>query len=347
MAREQRPAITSRFVRGVATLAMATAVIASRAVPDRAGARTDDARSRLSAAHAPGGADTTLWMDMRNVDLHVDPRNVMRVRSLHGQIRATAAGGIAWLDDATSFTIRATSGVVALDGAGITALLNEMAFNYPGAPIKHLRVQIEGGKLVQSGVLHKGVDIPFQMWAVPVLQPDGLIRLHPDRLRILGVNGLALMHAIGLHLSKLLDLSKSPAASVKGDDLYLDPLKLIPPPTIQGTLSAVRIEGDLLVQEFAKTADDTVFGSFVVPDSGSKNFVYFRGGTLRLGRLTMTDTDLLIHDADESDRFDLYLAEYNKQLVAGYTKSLANHGLRAWMVDYAKLSMTPAAGLKP
>jgi hypothetical protein len=140
-----------------------------------------------------------------------------------------------------------------------------------------------------------------------------------------------------------MDLSNAHGVSVREDDLYIDPLKIIPPPLIEGCLSAVRIEGTMLVQEFVRTADDTIFGTYVRPDSGSRNFVYFRGGTLRPGRLTMTDTDLLIHDADGSDPFDLYRAEYNKQLVAGHTKSLANYGLRTWMVDYGKISSVTAS----
>ena len=327
--------LNARHARGPLLGAAIAALIGWAAVPLHAGAGA--VRDTPAARALAGAADSILWVEMRNVDLHIDAHNAMHVRSLRGQVIPTAAGAPAWLDQATSFSIRATSGVVALDGNGITALLNEVAFNYPGAPIKHLKVRIERGMLVQTGVLHKGVDIPFQMWATPVLQPDGLIRLHPDRLRILGVNGLALMHALGLHLSKLMDLSKAKGASVAGDDLLLDPLKLIPPPVVRGHLSAVRIEDTLLVQEFSRTTDDAVFGSYVIPDSGSRNFVYFRGGTLRLGRLTMTDTDLLIHDNDERDPFDLYLAEYVKQLAAGHTKNLLTGGLRTWMVDYGKI----------
>lgn len=283
-------------------------------------------------------ADTLLWIDMRNVDLHIDATHVMRIRALHGQVVPTALGGTAVLDDPASFSIRATSGVVALDGDAITTLLNEIAFNYPDAPIKELRVDIEDGQVVQRGVLHKGVDIPFQMWSVPALQPDGRIRLHPDKLRIFGVNGLTLMRALGLRLDKMMDLSKSRGASVSGNDILLNPLAIIPPPRVSGRLEAVRIEGGYLVQQFARTADDTVFGTFVKPDSGSKNFIYFRGGELRFGKLTMVDTDLLIHDADESDPFDLYFREYNRQLVAGRTKNLLNFGLRTWMVDYSDLA---------
>lgn len=313
-------------------------------------ALTSEVRALSSAADSvPSSAsrDSLLWMEMRNVDLHIDVHNVMRVKWLRGQVLTTEPGSTAWLDKPASFRVRATSGLVALDGDAITALLNEIAFNYPGAPIKNLRVKIEKGSVVQSGTLHKGVNIPFQMWSVPVLQPDGLLRLHPDRLSIFGVNGLTLMHALGLHLDKFMDLSKAHGASVKGDDILLDPLQIIPPPLIEGKLTAVRIEGTLMIQEFARTADDTIFGTFVKPETGAHNYIYFRGGTLRIGKLTMTDTDLMIRDVDETDPFDVYFAEYNRQLVAGHTNNLANLGLRAWMVDYGKLGLVNARQDQP
>jgi hypothetical protein len=303
-------------------------------------ARAAGPRVTPNATSVAAPADSILWIEMRNVDLHIDPKNAMRVRSLQGQV-VTKPGVIAWLDDPSSFRIRATSGEVALDGAAISALLNEVAFNYPGAPITGLRVTIENGSVVQRGTLHKGVAIPFQMWSVPAMQPDGRLKLHPDRLIILGVNGLSLMHALGLHLDKMMNLSKAKGVSVKGDDLYLDPLAIIPNPVVDGKLKSVRIEGPYMVQEFFHTADDTIFGSFVRADPTVKNFIYFRGGSLRFGRLTMSDTDLLIKDADERDPFDLYFPEYNKQLVAGHSNTLPNNGLRATMVDFGKLGAAP------
>jgi hypothetical protein len=146
------------------------------------------------------------------------------------------------------------------------------------------------------------------------------------------------MHALGLHMEKLMDLRKARGVTVKGDDLFVDPLALIPPPTVEGHLVAVRIEDSLLVQEFARTPDDSIFGTYVRPDSGSRNFVYFRGGQLRFGKLTMQDTDLLINDDDERDPLDLYLAQYNKQLAAGHTRNLPNLGLRTWLIDYHRLT---------
>lgn len=304
-------------------------------------------RTRPSAPAIPADtADSVLWMEMRNVDLHIDERNVMHMRVLRGQVISTTPGTTAFLDDPKSFHVRVTKGIVALSGDAIGALLNEIAFNYAGAPIKHLRVRIEKGQLVQKGTLHKGVDIPFEMWATPVLQSDGRLRLHPDKLHIFSVNGLTLMHALGLHLAKLMDLRKARGVTVAGDDLFVDPLQLIPPPTVEGRLVAIHIEDSLLVQEFAQTPADTIFGTYVRPDSSAHNFVYFRGGQLRFGKLTMRDTDLLINDEDERDPLDLYLAKYNKQLAAGHTKNLPDLGLRTWLVDYRHVAASQTAAAR-
>lgn len=291
-------------------------------------------------------ADSVLWMEMRNVDLHIDDGHVMHMRLLRGQVIPTTSGATAFLDEPKSFHVRVTNGEVALSGDAVGALLNEIAFNYNGAPIKHLQVRIENGQLVQKGTLHKGVDIPFELWATPVLQSDGKLRLHPAKLHIFSVNGITLMHALGLRMEKLMDLRKARGVTVKGDDLFVDPLALIPPPTVEGRLMAVRIEDSLLVQQFTRTPDDTIFGTYVRPDSTSRNFVYFRGGQLRFGKLTMRDTDLLINDDDERDPLDLYLAHYNRQLAAGHTKNLSNLGLRTWLVDYHRLGSSQTASAR-
>jgi hypothetical protein len=124
---------------------------------------------------------------------------------------------------------------------------------------------------------------------------------------------------------------------VKGDDIYLDPAKILPPPAIVGRLTAVRVEGNALVQEFARLPDDSVFSRYARADSAAPNYLFFRGGRLRFGRLEMRDTQLQILDLDPSDPFDLFLAEYNKQLVAGYSRNRPNLSLQAFFPDYSDL----------
>src|SRR5437879_4831152 len=86
-------------------------------------AQSDSARAS-EGAPKPGNiadvGDSLLWMEMRNVDLHIDARSAMRVGSLRGQVIPTEAGTIAWLDRPSSFRVRATWGVVSLDGDAIT-----------------------------------------------------------------------------------------------------------------------------------------------------------------------------------------------------------------------------------
>ena len=99
------------------------------------------------------------------------------------------------------------------------------------------------------------------------------------------------------------------------------------------------VGGDHITQTFTRTEDDVAVGArVVVADTTAHHYLYFRGGQLRFGKLLMTDTDLLIVDADQRDPFDLYMARYNVQLTAGTTKNLANLGLRVAMPDYGKVS---------
>jgi hypothetical protein len=51
----------------------------------------------------------------------------------------------------------------------------------------------------------------------------------------------------------------------------------------------------------------------------------------------MEDVDLVLIDSDPTDLFDFYLEHYREQLVAGYTKTTPQFGLRVYMVDFNKL----------
>jgi hypothetical protein len=318
----------------VAASLIAVAAVASSA--PRRQLRTGTPLAVAAALAKPEG-DTTQWIEMRDVDLRIGDDEAIRVAQLRGQVRPTTSGTIAMLDDPGSYRIRVTSGSVALTGPDLAALLNDYVFAYKGSPLRDIKARTEGTELVLSGIMHKGVDLPFEMTSTLSLDPDGRIRSHPTRMKILGVNGTALLHAFGLRLDKVLDVSGSRGASVQGDDLLLEPTRIIPPPTIEGRLASIRVEGDRVVQTFVRTPDDSAAAARFTPDSAAHHYIYFRGGQLRFGKLTMHDTDLLIVDANQRDPFDLYMAKYNDQLVAGYSKNLPNYGLRVSMPDYASV----------
>jgi hypothetical protein len=70
---------------------------------------------------------------------------------------------------------------------------------------------------------------------------------------------------------------------------------------------------------------------------GGGNYIWFHGGTIRFGKLTMSDADLRLIDMQPADPFDFYSAKYDAQLVAGYSKNTPQHGLRTYMPDYARI----------
>ena len=65
--------------------------------------------------------------------------------------------------------------------------------------------------------------------------------------------------------------------------------------------------------------------------------MYDRGGVLRFGKLTMTDTDMELIDQDTADPFDFFQDRYKDQLVAGYSKNTPEQGLKVFMPDYHRL----------
>jgi hypothetical protein len=319
-----------------ALAALATLVVVGLAGGPSAQAPESDAKTTLAVTPLPPTFKDSTWIEMRNVLLHIDDRGVIRIERLRGQV-VTADGKPAVLDDAKSFTIRVTRGTTRLTGDDLASLLNSVVFAYDGAPLKKLRARIEGNTVVLSGTLRKGVNMPFSITAAPTLEPDGRVRMHPTRTRILGVNGASLMKALGLKLDDLLDLSKSRGAVVDGNDILLEPTKILPPPMIEARLESIGVVNDELVQTFATTPLDSIFERYIHPDSAPPNYVYFRGGRLRFGKLEMIDTDLHIVDADPRDPFDLYLAKYNRQLAAGVSRNLENYGLRVVMPDFDDL----------
>ena len=105
---------------------------------------------------------------------------------------------------------------------------------------------------------------------------------------------------------------------IDDNDFILDPQWMLPPPRIRGDVTSVRVEGDDIVQVFGTGPAP---GRRLLPYASYPNYMYFRGGNLRFGKLTMADTDLALIDQDPKDPFDFNLERYNVQLVAGIPRT--------------------------
>ncbi|HEX9127940.1 MAG TPA: hypothetical protein VF850_02155 [Gemmatimonadaceae bacterium] len=291
-------------------------------------------------------SDTVTQVSMRNVNFFIIPAAALRIRTLRGQVRSLHGGPVVF-DDKNGFVIHMDYAQIGLNGDDLTALMNSYIFAYPGAPLKHLKIRTSGSRVVQSGVMHKILDIPFEITADLSVTPEGLIKLHPVKTRILGVNGDDLMRAFHLSLEKILDLSKAKGVSVKGNDLFLDPVRILPPPAIEGHATAISVDGNEFLQTFG-TPDDAP--PLPRPDTSPVPYMFYKGGTLHFGKLLMLNAEMQIVDLRPSPFFNFSLDRYKDQLIAGYERTLPDLGLEVYMLGLDKLGSTsapPATPAKP
>jgi hypothetical protein len=191
------------------------------------------------ASHAPRGP---VEAEMRHVLYHVDDRVVLTIQHLRGALLPTKDAP-PWFDDPESFTLAIDTGEVAISPASLSALLNDYVFNYKGTPLKHLKVTIDQGQLKQTGTLHKLVDLPFTIRATLSATPDGRLRLHPTSVKVAGIGVKGLMRTFGIELENLVNIKQGRGVEIADNDFLLAPAGLLPPPRIEGRVTAVRLEG--------------------------------------------------------------------------------------------------------
>ena len=284
---------------------------------------------------SPAADDTPIevQVQMRNVRLHVDETTVLQIARLRGALVSTRGGHPPVFDDKHSFTVRIDSAHIALSMDSLTRLLNTYVFHYDGSPLKNLTVTADGQRLKLNGTVHKGVDLPFTIIADPSVDADGALRLRAHSIKTLGIPAKGLLTFFGVELENLVNLHGRTGMRVVEDTVVIAPSALVPPPRIEGRLQAVRVEPTRVVQIFGP-------GSLLplkLPDRSMRNYMYYRGGTLRFGKLTMSDADLALIDASQKDPFDFYQDRYERQLVAGYSKNTVAHGLKVYMPDYYRV----------
>ena len=271
-------------------------------------------------------------VEMSNVNLHLTADITLHVRHLRGRFEPAAQRAVAYLDDKTSYTVAVDSGVISIDLASLNALMSQTLAD-DGSNIDKLTISVdEKGNLRQKGVIDKTVNIPFNVKASIEATPEGRLRVHTKSVKGFGIPMKHLMKLFHVEMDDLLRVRSGHGVTVDGNDLVLDPATLMPPPSIRGRVTSATIENNTVVQVFGDGAP-----RHLSPPAISRNFIYWRGGSLAFGKLTMTSTDLELVDIDPKDPFDFSVERWNDQLVAGYSKTTAARGLKAHLPDYNDL----------
>ena len=140
----------------------------------------------------------------------------------------------------------------------------------------------------------------------------------------------------------MLNTKKVEGVTVDKDDLILDPEKLMPPPKMHGHLTDLKIENGAINLTFGP-GNDKAAATPISVSCSARNYLFFKGGSVRFGKLTMSDTDLELIDASPADPFDFSIDHYSEQLAAGYAKMTRTGGLCVHVPDYEKLKQPASA----
>jgi len=272
---------------------------------------------------------------MRNVALHVAEGVVLDVRALDGEFVSRRKGEPPVFDDAESYTMRIRTADLSMDSESLTNLLQQALKAHP-SPLRDVRVTIESGELHANGKLQKGVPVPFSMRAAVSAAPDGAMRLHATTLKAAGVPVKGLLDLLGLQMDTLLKMPPGSGMRADGDDLLMDTAAILPPPRTEGRLQRVAIADNRLAMRMTGPGAPPARPS-TLPLPSARNYLYFFGGSIRFGKLTMSDADMQLIDADPRTPFDFFPAHYEAQLVAGYSRNTPRKGLQVFMPDYSRV----------
>ena len=127
-----------------------------------------------------------------------------------------------------------------------------------------------------------------------------------------------------------------PGIKVTGNTILFDTQQLLPPPHIRGTLTKVKIKNPDLIEVYGNARED------VEKVEQWRNFLRLTGGTIDFGKLTMHHVDLIMIDISKDAWFDLDLANYQTQLVNGYTHMTPQAGLQIFMPDMRDVPVNKA-----
>jgi len=316
------------FLRSDARLACLVLALGCRG-PSSPANRSAPAEVDTMAAAPEGGAPTRV--EIVGVDLRVFADARIHVLRLAGTASSVRPGQPVPLDDKNGYTIDVDGAETWVGWPDLSAILNEYTFAFDGAPVDDLSIEREEDEDQRDQVELKGdlegvLGLRFEIEGRPEVTPDGRIRIRTTSVQALDIPVEGLMHALGLDAADLMGNLEDRGLDFEGDDLILDASRAFPPPRMSGKVRSVTVEeGGMSI---------VIGDPDAAPAAGNANHLWFRGGTIRIGRMTQTDADLRILDADPADRFDFFADSMDQQLAAGYAKMRTDGGLTMHVPDY-------------
>jgi hypothetical protein len=277
------------------------------------------------AAAPTAGNQTPTVLYAHNLLLRKGPNFRVYVRWIRGEMVSTRAQANPTFDDQSSFVLDIQKGVIHVNIGDIGNYLNT---NLPASsPLKKVTIQPSGNELKINGTLHKVIPLPVELVGTLSATPQGLVRFHADKIDVLKIPMKGLLGGLHLKLDDLVEARPIPGVQVVNNSIIFDTLQLLPPPHIRGQITSIAVKPPDI---------EVIYGN--APNDEAKlaqwhNFLRLSGGAIDFGKLTMHNVDLTMIDASKDAWFDLDLANYQAQVVRGYTRMTAQAGLEIFMPD--------------
>jgi hypothetical protein len=287
----------------------------------------------LATATTPESASTAVYA--HNLMLRKGPDFRIYVRWLRGQMVRTRRDVNPTFDDPDSFLLDIKAGVIRANIGDIGNFLN--AGGVANSPLRNITLLADGDQIKLTGTLHKLISLPVELLGSVAATADNRIQVHVTKLSVLRIPLKGLLGGLNISVSDLFHPKGIPGVEVSGNDVFLDTLKLLPPPHIHGQLTKVRVVTPDIEEVFGNAEDA------VTRVEQWRNYLQLSDGTIDFGKLTMHHVDLIMVDLSNDAWFDLDLNNYQNQLVNGYTRMTPEAGLQIFMPDLGKLPPTNKA----
>ena len=237
-------------------------------------------------------------------------------------------------DDPESFVLEIKTGVVRANIGDIGKFLN--AGGLRNSPLTNVTLVADHDQIKLQGTLHKFLSIPIELLGDVAAASNNRVQVHVTKLSVLKIPLKGLLGEFHINVSDLFHPSGVPGIEVSGNDIFLDTVKLLPPPHLRGQLTKVRVVSPDVEAVYGNAEEA------LTRVEEWRNFLRLDKGTIDFGKLTMHHVDLMMVDLSNDAWFDLDLNNYQKQLVNGYTRMTPEAGLLIFMPDLDNIPKTRA-----
>lgn len=293
---------------------------------------TTDAKQSIAFSSSP----TNVYA--HNLMLRKGPSFRFYVRWLRGQMVRAHRNVNPTFDDPDSFFLDIQNGVLRANIGDVNNYLN--ASGLVDSPLKNVVLSGDGNQIKLKGTLHKIIPLPVELIGTIAAVPDNRIQIHVTKLNVLKIPFKALLGGFHITIADLFHAPNIPGVQISGNDIVFDTQQLLPPPHIRGHLTTVRVVNPDLEEIYGDAQED------VERVEQWRNFLRLSGGTIDFGKLTMRQVDLIMIDISKDPWFDLDLANYQEQLVNGYTRMTPQAGLQIFMPDRREIKPNKNIGIE-